>query len=336
MAAQKGQKYYKYIGKELYSIRLGRIKNNKFSAKVLTEDTHNEYIQVSEEELKSDYILLNPDGYITFCIVKLHGDIEDVIVTLHRNKDMSANALPYAVCRQSVSDVFSQTLVKTDQIIYVGCSVSQDTCPEGIDFRAMTSCDSMESMDAVAVYMDDTLNDILSFINIKKYNNVLFKSTSASIKAYKNMKERATIARSQGNFMLSPPPKPFGYENDLKDLLIHNDFMYDFYKAFGINILPFPIYMEEYININDNSIRKIRYLEDIIRHDILEVYVTPFSKTIDLKQIMRNYMLAIDSNDKLWIIAYDLAPCDTRVYHTRDEEFTMRTNARLAYKQRTY
>lgn len=339
--AQKGQKYYKYIDGNLYSIRLGRLKNNKFSARVLTSKNSNEFIQVSEEELKDDYILLNPDGYITFCIVKLYGEIEDVIVTLHRNQDMFENALPYAVCRQSVSDIFTQTIIKTPEIMYVGCSVSQDTCPEGVDFRAMTSCNEMESMDAAAVYMDDTLDTILSFINVKKYNNVLTKSTISSIKSYEDMKNMTIAARAEGRF-LALPPKPYGYENELKDLLIHNDFMYDFYKAFGINIIPYPIdnkafkLSEDNYEANSIALQKIRYIEDIIRHDILAIYVTAFNKTINLKEIKRNYMLAIDSNDKLWIIAYDLAPHDSRVYNTRDEEFTLRTNARLRYKQGTY
>ena len=66
--------------------------------------------KIDIRDLEDAYTMLNPDGYVTFNIVTIGNKedgkpVQDVVVTLHRLKDLNTgNKVPYAVCRQNAND----------------------------------------------------------------------------------------------------------------------------------------------------------------------------------------------------------------------------------------
>lgn len=114
----------------------------------------------------SSYRKLNPDGYIGFSIVDMEEDedVQDVVVTFHRRKNLSTEKqLPFAVCRMNIYDLFTNAIKpeKDKDVTYLGCSVSQDSCPADIEFPTLLAYDDIRSMILTACYIEDTIDDIL-------------------------------------------------------------------------------------------------------------------------------------------------------------------------------
>lgn len=249
------------------------------------------------KELADNYRQLRADGIITFSIVSV-GEASDVLVALKSlpsetiPASMRAdipNNIPYAVCRQSIFDFFTNNMKKTDGVVYVGVSVNQDTCPANIDFNDMLTCTGLKYNRPVAVYLDDTLEDILKLFNHKKYNDALVALETAS-KHQPQFKDKAVL----------------GLNKTLKELLVNNNFMYDFRKCFGITEVPFHIDEES----EGLSMENIIFLENELKVNIMETYLIRYTREIDLRSIKRDYLLvtsAADKFSKVYIVGYDTA-----------------------------
>ena len=272
-----GSKYYKFIDDNTVRVlRLTKIKNdNEF----VMRDSQDNVVKLNKNELES-YTLLRPDGYITFSIVGLEQDTRDVIVTLHRRKDIeNGDNIPYCVCRQNIFDLFANQIVK-DENIYIGVSISKDTCPEDTPYDITMACNTVERTQMVAVYIDDTLDTILSMINQHKYNETLKKMYGSIIN-----------------------PNLKGYCISLKQLLEENYFMYDFLKGFDIEPVRIKINEEDIEYGLTNS--DIRYLESLFKFHMQRLYVIKYDKDIDMSSIQRDYVLVSDLNQKIYILTYD-------------------------------
>lgn len=286
MSVRKGTKYFKYDKDGVVKlIRINRQKDKEYSVKL----ENGKFERVTAEELNKDYIMLRPDGVITFTIVAMPNNGKDVIVSLHRINDVARDnaAYPYAVCRQNVTDIFTNPITKQydhGTLQYIGVSVSIDTCPIDIDFTVLTGCESVIGMEMIDVYKDDTLKDIISLINRKKYDQPLLEM-----------------------YNLVTDPLIRGQCSSIEELLKQNNFMYDFYNAFDISILPIVINIDN-IETDANNRRAIANLiEPIISCCIDDIYVVRYAKDIDFSKIKRKYILAIDLSDKLYVIGYDIS-----------------------------
>ena len=166
----KGLKYYTYNDNhEVVVLRLKKIKNSDL---YIMLDKDNNEVRLSKKEFDK-YIKLNQDGFVTFSRVALEQGIEDVIVSLHRREDLSSTSVPYAVCRQNIFDIFTNQINRDENMMYVGVSVSKDTCPVDVDYNITLACNGVLESDIVNVYLDDTLEDIMRFINPVNYDRVL-------------------------------------------------------------------------------------------------------------------------------------------------------------------
>lgn len=241
-----------------------------------------EYIKLTKEEITSNYVHLVPDGYVTFTIVRLGKDFKDVVIGLYRNQDLSSY-VPYAVCRQNVSDYFSNLLTKNQNIM--GMSVSQNNCPAEINFETMLACDEVLSTDMMSVYMDDSIQDILNFIPNKKYDAIL-----------RGLKQKAMVVA----------PHLEGYEDTLKGLIIKNRFMFDFHMAFGILEIAFPI-LENQESLSEYQIAEVNKGLGL---NIMSTYVLKFSKDINLKDLNKSFFLAVcpENPKDIYIVGYDEMP----------------------------
>lgn len=278
-----GAKFYKWEAKEEtpYVLRIKKIHKEKNIATCY--DNNNKLISVSLEELKDDYRMIRPDGVITFSILDMPNGIDDVIVALQSFERSKESALPYAICRQCIEDVFSNMNATSGQK-YTGISISQDTCPPNIPFENLLVSNGVKYNKAVRIYLDDNLDTILKFINTHKYDTLL----STLSKKYEY-----TIYR--------------GYERSLKDLLKSNNFFYDFRQCFNIKELPFHIEDED----ESLSVANTEFLSKELNEAITATYVTKYSKEIDFSNVKRDYVLASPVNDdktrehNVFIVGYD-------------------------------
>lgn len=276
-----GAKYYN----DNSIIRIIRFKNRE-SVKVKNL-LNNKYEIISIKDIDNKYILLAPDAAIAFNIVK-NKDIEDVIVTCNRAKGDTYNGrpCPYLVLRQNMLDIHANIL-QNDNLSgdYVGCAVSLDNIPEGVDYNILTACDELLYYTIVYYYIDDKLDDILECIpNISKYNNVLedINKTYCKFKGY------------------PVTPGINGYCTSLKDLIVVNNMMYCVRLGFGI--LP----IKSDITIERNNKLPLMIKEDIeilLSHRILDEFLIEYKKDIDLDKIS-NHILLCDNNENIYLLKY--------------------------------
>ena len=112
-----GSIFYKFNDEDkLEQIRVKQIKNRDLY--VIEDLDSNETKKFTYEDF-TDYKLLKADGCIGFNIVSLNDGLRDVIVTYHRASDVeNGDTIPFAVCRQSVSDVYTNLTNKNKLIHY--------------------------------------------------------------------------------------------------------------------------------------------------------------------------------------------------------------------------
>ena len=280
-----GIKFFKYDEDEnLHQVRIKKV--NVVDKTITCYDNNWKLTTIPYERLIEDYTMLKQDGIMIFLIVNVQ-DAKDVVITLQRSD--SDDKLPFAVCRQSIYDFFTNITNNKPWIGYIGVSVSKDTCPANIKFEDVLACTGVDKSFPVAVYLDDTLDMILKFIKTSVFDKTLVELKRMSEENIKNNGNRMEIQ---------------GYCTSIKELLKLNYFMNDFRSCFNIRTLPFHIDGElEHIS-NPN----VLFLEKELKVNIMETYLIPYSKEIDLKQIKRDYLLVADSQDeKVYILGYDKA-----------------------------
>lgn len=280
-----GAKFFRFINDQLEIIRIKKIdsKDNKERVKYFTEDK--ELKSMSYDYLMKNYEMLAPDGMIIITVVGTNA-ADDVIVGLSNFKNLSQE--PDVICRQGIADVFTNITNKDEGTLYIGCSVSKSTCPVDIDYKWVYSCQCIKGNPlSILVYLDDTLDDILSLFSTKRYDQVLKDSAKSIIEQF-----------SKFNIV--------GAKETLKELLAENNFMYDFRKLFGIIEVPFHIDSES-DQLDDHN---WLFLESELKANIMETYLIQYSREINLKSIARDYKLissAIDGFDKVYICGYDVS-----------------------------
>lgn len=279
-----GYKFYRYPddSEQAEVVRVYSLpRKNTKSESVICIDSDGNRRRISKSYLLDNYKMLKPDGLMIFSIVNV-GESKDVIVALQSiNRALDG---PYAICRQSIYDCFSNISNTNEDICFVGLSINRDTCPSNVDFNDCMVCSGVEFSKPVGIYIDDTLDNIL-----KLFSNTRFD---------KALEQCAKHMNTNGDKVY------LGLHKTLRDLLNENHFMSDFRKCFNIVELPFTIDEDSESLSNEN----ILFLENEMRQNIMETYVIRYSKEINLRSIKRKYILASSAQDefkKLFIVGYD-------------------------------
>lgn len=292
-----GAKYYRYD--ENNNIEVVRVyKYNDTEVKVYLDDNKEAVLKMTIEDLEKDYVRLNPHAIINFCVAKLGNNLNDVIVTVHKMSDLASNEpTPYCVCRQNITDIFANQL-KLSNKMYVGCSMSLDTCPPDIDYRIMIACNDIEKCVNVCVYMDDTLDKILDLVKTKDFDRAL-EALFVDHANYE-IKNNPTLALMKDRIMKLESYD--GYCKSLKTLLEQNNFMYDFYQAFRIIPIDEKVTYDKDTGAVDQNISDI--IADIYEVNIVSTLCMKYWYDIDLEDIDNDYVLIMDKDDELFVVAY--------------------------------
>lgn len=276
-----GSKFYRYIDGEEYPeiIRIRNIDYDKRQVKYFDSDGDKK--KMSYDYLVKEYKMLSPDGLINFASVQV-ADNPDVIVALQpfpKNDVSTMDNIPYAICRQMVADVLSN-LTDPDNFI-LGSSISKDTCPVGVDYKCLLACSGLNYNRMVAIYLDDTLDEIL-----RLFDNTIFD------KVFDELSTKYPDGR--------------GICTSLRELLESNHFMYDFRKCF--NIIEVPGLIDE--SSEALSEQNIAFLEKELKVNILETYLIKYNREVNFAEFKRDYVLVSSAHgnfSEVYIVGYDKA-----------------------------
>lgn len=288
-----GTRYYRYLNDQLIEIRLKKIKNDNC---YVVEIAGGIEFKMSKAEFKT-YTKLMPDGYTSFVVGVLEDGVKDVIVTFHRKQDITTKEqIPFATCRMNIYDIFTNTINKEEGVMYIGCSVNIDSCPSDIDYHRLRICNGFEASTIVSTYIEDTLDDILRYVNPLPYNDVLYVLNLGYNSPQNTIKTR-------------------GVCKDLRMLLTQNHFIDDVYYGFKELKVQFE-YIEEIGN------QFIPAIEDVIKHEMINPVWVPFSRDIDLSKIEDSYLIIRDSANKLYIVSYKEGEYINRPYFNDMDDHT--------------
>lgn len=281
-----GIKFYRYLDGQDHPeiIRLLNIDYDKGIVKYL--DSNGEKKKDSYTFITKNFKMLAPDGLISLNHVTMPDGNEDVIVALKPFPKTDAEwgcmtDMPYAICRQMSADVFSNSFDPENPII--GVSISQDTCPANVDFNVMLACTGLKYSRMIAIYLDDTLERILSLFNNKIFDKVF---------------ETVIYPRWQDTK---------GACKSLKELLHTNNFMYDFRKCFGIKEVPYVI-TEDDIKSEQLDELNTNFLANDLKTTITETYLIRYTRDIDFSKFKRKYVLVSSADNgfsEVFIVGYD-------------------------------
>lgn len=281
-----GAYFFKNEGNELLLLRLYKVKSENI---FLLKDKQKNKVVLNKEQLE-EFTMVEPDGLIIHSLASDPAMGIDTMCFLYRIKDINDNIEePYAVCRQNVLDPFEILLNNNPNKIHVGVSISKDTAPVGFDFKSICVISGIRDQKVHFVYKDDSFEDIMSFVNEKLYDKAL-----GIIKSHMDESDEM---------------KFIGFEDSYRQLLLENDFMYDFRRAFGIVRLNIAI--DTSINswtkdgIYKISENEIKTIERLTTHKVIAPVLIKYDKTVDLSEIKRSYLFFEDLNKELYIISYD-------------------------------
>lgn len=282
-----GTKYQTYDGDELKIHRLIRIKNTEIA--VLEDVKTKEEVRVSHEDLKNKYVQLVPDAFMNIMLTKDSQGIEDVYLCINKSIDLSnGNNEPAIILRQN-SYSFTKNSFMLGGNIYVGDCVSKMTLPPETTMEMIFEFDTIEESYSSALYIDDSIDDIIKTITykmMKKINNML-----------------ESLAKQNTNELV------FGYCNTLEELMQENNFMYQYRAIFNIMQIDFPIVLGDISFNKEGDIvlnnKQINLIENLLCKYISNVRVIEYDKDLDISEIVSyTHSMVCDTNNKIYLIAY--------------------------------
>lgn len=292
-----GVKYYRVLENDkIQNCRIIAVNNDQIVTVKFDDGTKK---KIKYSELVKYFLKIREDGYLIFSTVAINNDksntLYDVLVSLYDSKECAINGkgninIPKVICRQNISDIFTN-MVNTTGINYMGCSVSRDNVPEDIPFEGLLMCDRIEHSDSVAVYLTDTLDDILECVKQKRYDQALEGLFLESIKPFKEYEKKLIIKDGCNS----------GYVRTLKDLLTINRFSTDFDAAFGVIKINFEISRFT----NELTPYQLLSLSEIFNCNFETYKIIMYDNDIELGKINKGrYILLRDITNKVFIMSY--------------------------------
>lgn len=313
LKAMLGYKFFHENKDDITLIRLIKMRNYNDENEPLEVTVYDEgadkIYKIKTEDLKNNFTPLTPDGLLTVSIASLLDEsgnsVKDVIVTASKIPNIKiGDMVPYAVCRQNITDIFYNLFCKSENDMMVGLAINQDDCPSNFDFRIMLSCDDILYSNQINFYRNDTLEDLFPMIKLKRFDEVL-----------KN--NYADYVTSQHNPSLNFLKSDKGWCKDLETLLKENNFQSDINDMLGITEVDFRLsdyLIEKPLPTNTiyNYQAPCQELQDWLSYQILKIpikdaTILEYGHDIDLSVFNNTrYLLLRDNTSTLYLIVYNL------------------------------
>ena len=305
LPAMIGQKLF--VENEDKSISMIRIKEvSKDESMIMVVDCANGDISTLNKEELHKYTPLIPDGVCMFYIVKmLESETEinyDVMVTAYRMLNFQMkDTVPYCICRQLATDILGKQYAP-DKKPFAGISINQDSCPKGVDFTEFLTCNEVIYVKMVNFYRNDTIEEILKYVDNEPYNDILKSIFNIHIASEKDPK-------------LSFVSYHKGFCKTLEKLLQDNNFQADLDSMLSVagvnfNLMDYtvekklPDSEETYDSIND-ELRD--WLSNLFKVHIGNTTVIKYDHDIDLKDFNKSrYFFLRDKSKDVYMVVFTL------------------------------
>lgn len=272
--------------------------NKTYTLYVVTGKLKGKRIIGSLETVNNKWTRLTPDAIMSINAVE-HDGLKDVIVLLFPTKER--HKLPAVVCRQNVVDVFC--FDPNSSHVTVGCSITEATCPVGIDYESFMHADGETIASTyVAVYNTDIIEGVLEGIRVTKYDTIL-RANENKFKQHPRMLNSAVT---------------IGWTSSLLEMLKFNRFQTDMYGAFGIVEVPYSLKDPELVPMDAMADIILSETEDIPA----KIYIYRYDKTISLSDIKRKYILCTaevsereEDDTGVYIVGYDVDETANYIEH---------------------
>ena len=291
-----GTKYQKYEGDKSIVIRAKEPDIYSSDKACVIKD--NEIINISSQEILDEYIRINPDAFMNIFITELDAKTDNVyIYTTKMSTIMKKenNLLPDIVTTaRSVN--FDKTMsVDFTKEVFFGESISSLSTDDMYKylFKPLVNNKSIYSF-KIALYVNDTIDDIISIIsNDDKINNAL-KTIDDSIRSIEQFVDTDCHIAT-----------------NLKELLELSDYISNYRRIFNIVQVDWQVDLgEESYNKDGDLIlnsKQIQKLQDLIRKNVTNITVLEYDADIDVNKIVSySHCMISDSAQKIYLIAYDV------------------------------
>ena len=305
-----GYKIFKETEDDLIIYRIIKVKtypNGGSPATVTVKNLDTDEIKIVRVDELSDYTPLTPDAYLTFNTVHLNEGgkiLNDVVITASKILNLKVgDTVPYAICRQSCTDIFYNIMCNSENDMIVGISINQDDCPTNFDFREFLACDGVDKSQYVNYYRMDTLEDVMPMIKLHGLNQVMEKNYMEHVKASKNT---AAAFKKEDR----------GWCKDVETLMKENNFQSDVDQMLGITAVSFDMkdYIikkplpgkpeEEYESVTD-ELRD--WFKKLHRININNINIVKFDYDIDIVDFKNSrYFLIRDNTKTLYLLVYTI------------------------------
>ena len=273
----------KFFNDEGVILRVKSVRNKEL---FIMEDENKKVYKMKRKVLEDEFTKLKPIGIFTVFEVNIGSGKKDVICTIHRAKDIEIGIqMPYIAARQSMINLFAAPFENNPYMIPMGCCISNKTCPNNVNFNILLENEGIISSSIVSIYLDDTIESVLRYINTINYDNVIY--------SFKK-KFDPTGERNIGS--------------DLYSFLDNNGWMTEFNNAYNIINLNDDIINMKNNEVQTNIIELERLIEKEIEYKVYIKQIIKYDETVNLSKIIgRDEFLFVrnsNSDNSIFIIKY--------------------------------
>jgi len=265
----------------------------------------NEDIRMEVFELGNQYKQLEADGLLMISEVIADNNHDVLVSAYSMNSIREKKMTPFCVCRQCITDLYYNLLIKEESDMITGMSMNVLNVPQGFNFGYMLLSDKVVTNDTILIYRDDIIEDILNLyrdsLKLDRYDECL-----------RTLYKEHCTAFPEALFL----DEHKGWCKSVSKLLSENNFQSDVDQMFGITTVEFEIndYITE-VKVNEDSEESYLSITDELRYwlsylyklNINRVYVLPFENDIDFDDLKNSrYFIFRDKVKKLYIFVYTI------------------------------
>lgn len=309
----KGYKLFKELDDG--TIHIVRITNLKelHAQKNVSKDKIEIYDYLTKETRETTigalkgYTPLEPDAIFTISIGSVKDEngksFKDVICTITNYLMVKAkiSGVPFAICRQNITDIFANLYsTKIDPDI-VGLAVNQNDCPANFDYSLMLATSSISDYDFINFYKTDTIDDILNMIDQPTYDAVLKDLYKDHVEHERNPSLLFKKSHKGWCSSLELLLKENNFQNDINELF--NILQVDFNIIDYVEKLPLPTNPDIKYDSLTEDIKA--WLSSIYKVNMNDATLLEYDHDINMADFEKSHYCFIrDNTKKLYLVVY--------------------------------
>jgi len=256
-------------------------------------------LEMKKEVFLEKYIMLLPHAFVNIMITDT--DVEDTnmevqpdfYICINRSSDVNNKVnSPCLIYRQNVYSSLNNEKLGGNNLFMGEYEYTQD--PANAPLNHLMVFKKIDFTYQIAVYMDDTSNDILKFINPKAKKVI----NSALTIMKESLQKKADIVKM----------KLYGCHTNIIELMTDINFDTGFRAIFGIFQVNWSVELDNNVT-NDGTItftnKQKKFIEDMIKGTVKDIKVIKYDPD-EVITFKRNHIVISDKTKQIYFIEYDV------------------------------